>query len=164
MCKEGQKWLPTTVFFPASAAGRSVCRNAVCCMCVCWWVLSQQYTHNTHCECERVQRIDFSRAVAFPAEAAARVLCVWAASESIAPQDFSDSGRVPRISLAGSDGCFAMFTIYYSYCCCWEQPWRESRQQQQSLPASPTLISKKALLFQRKQISAHKHRAQQTPF
>jgi hypothetical protein len=30
--------------------------------------------------------------------------------------------------------------------------------------ASPTLISKKALLFQRKQISAHNHRRAQTPF
>jgi len=67
VCNEGQKWLPTTVFFEPAAV-RSVCRNAVCCMCVLMSAQSAVYTHNTHCECERVQRIDFSRAVAFPAE------------------------------------------------------------------------------------------------
>lgn len=89
-----------------------------CAVCVCWWVLSQQYTHNTHthCECERVQRIDFSRAVAFPAEQQLAEFCVCERRVS----------RSRRKILAIQVACLASVwpavmaalqcSLYYSYC------------------------------------------------
>lgn len=146
-------------FSPAAVSAGMQC--AVC-VCVDECSVSSIYTHNTHCECERVQRIDFSRAVAFPAEQQLAEFCVCERRVSrsrrkiLAIQVACLASVWPAVMAALQCSLYTIRTALGT-----AMAWRESRQQ--SLPASPTLISKKALLFQRKQISAHNHRAL-TPF